>query len=191
MQHRFTARPSVAEWRRIEKKYEIDYAILSSREQSQCNVYRVIRASSPQWKLVFWDDRAMVLVKDKKEKDKAKLFEYQLTNPCVLTAASAMWRDMPPDTFDAYMMELNRSLRHSPDNLLALRALAFIEYGRSKINDAERYALRGVQADPNSAFFHAMLGQMALSKNNKQVAEMHFKRAARIDKRYRRNMKRE
>lgn len=191
MQHRFTAQPSIAAWRRIENKYEIDYAILSSREPHQCNVFRVIRGSSPQWKLVFWDDRAMVLVKDKKDKSSAKLFEYQLANPCAITAASGIWRDMPPETFDAFMAELKRSLRNCPDNLLALRALAFVEFGRGKTNDAERYALRGVQADPNSAFFHAMLGQIALLKNNKQVAEMHLRKAERIDKRYRRNMKRE
>lgn len=187
MQHRFNARPSAESWRQIEKTYEIDYAILSSREAQQCSVYRAIRTSSPRWKLVFWDDRAMILVKgNDKFKSIINRFEYKLTSPCSVTAITKRWREMDSDTLGIFISELKRSLKKTPDNIIALRALAFIKYGQGRSDIAEKYALRGVKADPDSAFFHVLLGQISLSRNDKNGAEKHFSEAERIDRKLKR-----
>ena len=185
-QNRFEQNPTPVEWRALEKKYEINYAVLSSREPHQCNVLFAIQQSSPHWKIVFWDDRAMVLIKQGAGNDGIiKRYAYRETNPCLIDAILQNWTRIPASRQNTFIEEFEHSLKQTPDNVFALRALAQIAHYNGRNKEAVKLAERGLQADSRTAFFHAMLGNIALQENRKNDAIRHYRRAARLNRAYR------
>jgi len=190
MNHTFEAAPTVDKWLEIQKKHGVTYAVLSPRTPQQRNVFFTILDSGAEWRTVFWDQRAMVLVRDTPENHSiVQTYAYELTNPYSLKKIIAQWDTLPQATREQMVSELNRNLKQVPDNILALWARAYIAMRQDDPDMAERLALRGLNTDARHADLYALLGQLALNQDEKERARRLFAKAARFNPKYRELLK--
>ena len=177
----FEANPTPQIWAQVEKAWGIDFAILSSRSDHQRLIYDAIIESSKIWRLVYWDDRALVLVKNlPKFKDLIWNYDYRLTNPYIALWAAYRFNEYLPHEQESIIEELKQNLKQCPDNALALGALAYIEKSKGDYHEARRLALAGRRASPTDAIFPLMLSGIAQELNRPGEAKRFSREADRL-----------
>ena len=186
MNHAFEAAPSPGTWRELQNKYDFRYAVLNPRSPTQRNVFFVILDSGPDWKIVFWDQRAIVLLRDMEPNAQtARRHAYEIMHPYSTKRVAAQWENLPDDKKKLAVSELDRNLALGPDNTLALWARGYIAMQEGELDRARELAQRGIAADARHADLHLLLGQIALKRDDSAAARRHFQNAARINPRFR------
>ncbi len=173
----FHARPSLAKWNAIVKKYKLNFAVIGTGSVA---VFKTIRDGAG-WRVVFWDNRTIVLANPVPGNEKVIADNgYSLVDPYNAIEAALNWKKLQPENRLAVEKELDRSLAESPRNITAIRALAFIKYYEGKRADALKLAKRGIAIDPGIAGLHAVAGEIMLSQGNRKSALSEFRKAAAI-----------
>lgn len=186
LNHELEAAPSIDKWLRIQRDYDISYAVLNPRSPHQRNLFYMILSSAPDWRVVFWDQRAIILARDLPANSAAvRAHAYELANPYSLKKLAEQWDALPGPTRAQLVSELNRNIKLVPDNVLALWARAYIAMREGDPDTAARLARQGLAADARHADLYALLGQLALNRNEPHAARRLFAKAARFNPKYR------
>jgi hypothetical protein len=153
---RFEARPSVAEWNRIQNKYNINFAVL---KLNQPDAMDAVNKSFGNWKTVFWDARVIIMAKTiPSQKELIEKYEYRITDPFSSVEKAYDWEKSDDGERNAIVGELERSLEESPENIIAIRALALIMLKDGKYERALDLAGRGLKINPGVAGLYAVRG---------------------------------
>ncbi len=156
-------------------KYQVDLALLRyprSGKSLSGRLHQYLSGSS-QWALVYWDDICLVFAR-RTERYKGPIaeFEYKYINP-VFTNLS-----VPPDKFHP---ELLRAIEQDP-RLVTPYLAAFNYYYQRDLALAENYVRQGLALDGNDASLHNNLGNVYLTKGQKNEAVEEYSKAVALDK---------
>ncbi|MFH1539125.1 MAG: tetratricopeptide repeat protein, partial [bacterium] len=184
----FEAFPEPEKWKNLARKYGIDFAFLSSRQQA---VSRLLTAD-PEWALVFWDDRALIYMRRKPE---APAFitknEYIYTDTFRALEAANWAVKTGPQAVAVVREELERPLNRkglSP-NPIGLHALGFMEHHLGNYESAERALMLLTRMEPRLAGPHGLLGSIYLEQGKLEEARREFRKAAKKLPEFRRLLK--
>jgi tetratricopeptide (TPR) repeat protein len=173
----FHARPGPAAWNALQKKYNLNFAAL---RLDSWRVYNTIKDYA-KWRTVFWDNEAVVLANPVPENQNViERYAYNATSPYNAVDLAVNWKQLPEEERGIVEKELGRSLKQSPRNIIAIRALTFIHYYEGRREEALRFARRGIAIDPGIAGLHAVAGEILNSRGSRDEAMKEFRAAAKI-----------
>lgn len=178
------------DWRSFFAEYNVTYAVLNCTQGALLregdSTAKMIYSSWPDWKLVFWDDIAMVFAKDVPENRElisrraCRIFPepipYRLNPAPDVPALMAMLSDS--SSWPEIERELARAIADSPEHFRAALALGNLREMR-KDDPAkcfEAYAM-AEKADPDSAEIQQCLANWHLNYGSPQKAAMYEEKA--------------
>ncbi len=179
----FSGRPTVKYWNELQEHWNLNYAVLRVNSK---NVIDTIRKSKGDWRTVFWDDDILILAKNIPEHERLITeHEYAVTDPYTAIDKAQNWKHLPAEIRGKVKSELERNLRTSPCNMIAIRALVFIYYRNGEYDRAISLAEKGLKIDGRIAGLHAVRGELLLRRNRRSEALSEFKSAAELMPEYR------
>ena len=171
---------SADHWERLEGEYDFDVVLLANEKKD----FAAHIFSNPKWKLVYWDDRGIVLLKDvPKYRHIIDKNSYFYTMP---TFRDFSYLDHFLESKEKVVRveaELVRNIRSSERNSEARLALAFIylNSGKRYYDLAFKHIKKAVQLSPDIAMAHSALGWLYLQRGMKEEGVNHLKKALRLN----------
>lgn len=167
-------RPEI--WRELDREFDFDYAVL---RRHLSGAYTTLTLDSlPEWRLVYWDDEAMVYLKARESRRAliAKLgFEllkpgranFQYLEPVIASAPGA----------ERVLAELERTLEAAPDCANALLFKAYVLARRGRLDEALAAGKKAVTLFPDKAQPGLTLGWLYTARGELALAERAYSEA--------------
>ncbi len=178
----FEQAPTPEEWNKMQSEYGLTFAVI--RSDRPATGQAIIRGKGP-WFLVYWDTVVQIYAKDTPAQH-ALIADniYTMTDSHTALDRAYAWKKTPQREKVIVRGELERSLSLSPDNLTALRALAYIYYVEGLDSKALETALRGIEVNDRIAGLHAVAGEIYHRRGERRAALEAFGKAAAIRPEY-------
>jgi len=180
----------------LAKRLKINY-ILLTRVYSAMSPFLTYVYKSPDWKLVYFDETSIVLVKDsslnreiikKYENTPSRLKEAPLQKPAKGIFPFTLFKKgeflRAIELYDEAIFYFKQALRAESEEPLIYNNIGIVYHQRGLYQQAENEFLKAVKLNPNYAEAHNNLGSTYARQNlpNKAIAE--FKAAIGIDSSY-------
>jgi len=157
-------------WDSVLDKHAVDYLIVPHNSEAP------MAYQHPQWKLVFWDDVALVYVRDvDRFRDLIAAHECGESNPLFFEA-----RRGDPVNAAAMMRQLSQIVERDPRCVEAHRNLAKLHLQRGEWLEALRHFARVAELAPRQATSHHDLGLAHFHNGRTKEAMVHLRRALRL-----------
>lgn len=171
---------SAEHWKRLEGKYGFDVVLLANEKKD----FAAHIFSNPEWKLVYWDDRGIVLLKDiPKYRHIIEKKVYLYTMPTFYDFAYLDHFLESNEKVARVGAEFLRNIKSTERNSEARLALAFLYFnsGKRYYDFAFKQIKKAVQLSPDLAMAHSALGGMYLQRGMKDEGVKELKKALRLD----------
>jgi tetratricopeptide (TPR) repeat protein len=159
------------------KKYGVELALLRYPRSGKSQSGRLHRylSASPEWALVYWDDVCLVFVKrEAAGRETIAANEYRHLNPLFPDETVPL-----PD----FLGELERKYREDSTSM-TLYLAAFNYFYRRDINTAEQFVRQGLALYQGDASLHNNLGNVHLTKGDRNRAIAEYSRAIKLDRNF-------
>ncbi|MEW5945097.1 MAG: hypothetical protein AB1742_02755 [bacterium] len=185
----FWSAPTPEKWDALAEKYGFDYAVFAFEQKEEAHA---VSLSASGWRLVFWDDRALIYVLPAhKFQHLIKKHAYEYVNPYNALHVARVALDEGGGFLDDVRRELARSLDDPAldPNPIALHALGYIEYKLKNYDTAKRVLTTLTRSHKRLAGPYALLGSIYLEEGREDEAQRAFRTAAALDPKFRRTVK--
>jgi len=171
--------PSDTLWESYVSKYNLNIAVLKTNDSKPLIDY--LLKDDHDWTLVFWDQYSAIFIKDIEEhRDTIDKYRYRMTDPFNCLDIAYKWKNYDDSDKAALLGELWKNLGSSPDNIIAIRALAYIMNMEKEYDKALELVDRGIKIRKDIAGLHAIRGEIMLTRGNISEAVRAFRTAAKI-----------
>lgn len=171
---------SVDHWKRFEGEYNFDVVLLANEKKDfPAHIF-----SNPEWKLVYWDDRGIVLLKDiPKYRHIIEKNAYLYTMPTFYDFTYLDHFLASKEKVAKVGTEFLRNIKSTERNSEARLALAFLYFnsGKQYYAYAFKHIKKAVQLSPDLAMAHSALGWLYLQRGMKDEGVKELKKALRLD----------
>lgn len=171
---------SASSWDMLVEEYNIGIAILDNGKKDF--VYHLL--SNPAWTLVYWDDNALIFLKNIKEYNKIiEKYGYYYTRPNFMDVGYLEQYLYSDKITKLVFAELSRNISTTKYNDEARLAISYIYFsmGRDYYNKAIKELEFVVASKPDLARGHSALGLLYMEKGMKEQGLKELEKAISID----------
>lgn len=175
-------------WQILDEKWNFQYAIVG-RHPSGAYTSRILDVSA-LWRLVYWDDEAMVYLKvNDQNASVITNYGYSLIEPGRSNHQYIGPILQQPGGADRLLAELERTLSHSPKCANARQLKTFVLASLNRIGPAMESAKAAVRSNPDRAQAYYLKAWVHETAGELRAAETSYREAlARIDRRSRQTL---
>ena len=167
-------------WEKLVKKYDIGIAILDNNEKDFVEHLN----SNPGWTLVYWDDSALIFLKNRREyKEAIERYGYHYARPDFMDIDYLDQYLQSGETARLLFNELKRNIsstRYNSEARLALTYLYFYK-GKKHYGNAIRELENVVSSRPELARAHSALGWLYMQTGRETEGLKEIKKAIQLD----------
>jgi tetratricopeptide (TPR) repeat protein len=166
-----------AAMRALVRRVDASFIFLEWSQQGMSVIARTIRETADNWRQVYFDDAAVVYVREEGPyADLARRDGYQLLDPSLFAPG-----DWKPEEATAALQEAERALARSGGAYIArvMRIDALLSLGRGE--EAAFEEARIVDEDPPLAHIDILLGLAHLRRGDRATAQERFRRALELN----------
>jgi tetratricopeptide (TPR) repeat protein len=160
-------------WQKVLEEYSVEICVLATMTSSEFMLLSALHRS-PDWALVYWDDRSAIYVKRAPDRQ-------------AFLSKAHIYR-VRPDTFDPAVLEsperlaraeedYRAKLHEDPNFAPAMICLARCLIQRGQLDAAAAWLEKGVALDPKNAAFRATFGAALLQMGKLDQAERQLRAA--------------